>query len=450
MRKNPEERRAYSRLKTNLKIAVSEDKSGDTVDISEGGLSFTSGDTIASPVISIRIRFPDKTVEFKEKARLAWRRDLQEGESAFGVEFIRLNEKEKAALREGLIKAQISGLLSDIKSAEIRSSVSDFFLKDLLDYTNEMDRLMMRIADEERYSIELEKKIDDLNNKILLKGYSLELLLVDRVIIRRVKNSFRRLVDAWLYKSLIVKRAFDKPRGYSEDYKTLEFIYDNEPISKNIGLYFDNIFLKSPYAVAARARKDRLRDLIYAFINESEAHRIRILNVACSSSREIRELLPLLKNRRDMVFTCIDWDEEALQYSRNSLVGEATPGVKFKFLQAKGAAIEENKKLLKPYEKQNLIYSIGLIDYLPDRILKKLIQVLYDYLEHNGKLILTHKNREITIPPICPDWFCNWTFVQRSKNDMIKLFYDSGISRFSLLFESDAYGYIYFFIVSKK
>jgi len=90
----------------------------------------------------------------------------------------------------------------------------------------------------------------------------------------------------------------------------------------------------------------------------------------------------------------------------------------------------ENREIFSQYQKQNLIYSVGLIDYLPDRVLKRLVRTLYEFLEKEGKIILTHRNKEITIPPICPDWFCNWSFVNRTKNDVVKLLYESGVTRF--------------------
>jgi hypothetical protein len=256
-------------------------------------------------------------------------------------------------------------------------------------------------------------------------------------------------VGNWIYKSSIVKRAFEKPRGYPGDYKMLEIVYNNKPISKHLGEYFDNNFLKSPYAVAVRVRKNRLREILTDFINASKLNKIGIFNIACGSSREIKEALPLLKTRSSVTFSCLDWDEEALQFSQNLLTKDTPKNVNFKFVKEDIMNMVKIDNAEKMYGKFDLIYSIGLIDYLPDRVLKRLVKVLYGLLHQNGKLVLTHKNKEKTFPPLPPDWFCDWKFVPRSKEEAVKLFYNCELSRFDFSVDPDDFEYIYYFTLTK-
>jgi len=449
MSKISEEKRVYPRVKTNLEINISKGISGNSVDLSEGGLSFNSGETISSPVMSLQIHFPDRDREFKTKAKLAWKRNLNEGGSVYGVEFVGLKETQKAVLREELIKSQIRGLLNEVKDSEAKKHIFHFFLKDMLDYVNEVVRLIPHLSKEGEYSLELEKKIDYLNNQILLKGYSLDVLLSDRRIMQRVKDNFRQLIGTWVYKSAIVKRAFDKPRGYPGDYKMLETIYNNKPISKNIGVYFDNNFLKSPYAVAVRIRKDRLRDMLRDFIETSKAPSVKILNLACGSSREIAELLPSLNYKNPLIFTCIDWDEEALEFSKKRLQ-DIPQNVKFNFLKEDILGLIKDEKYIDRLGQQDLVYSIGLIDYLPDRILKRWLQFFCRLLPKGGKFIITHKNREKTFPPLPPEWFCDWKFIPRNKQEVVDLLNNCGINDFSLEIDADNFNYIFYFILTKK
>jgi len=450
MVKISEEKRSYPRTKTNLKLNISKNIYGDSIDLSESGLSFSCTETISSPTISLEIRFPDIRPEFATKAKLIWKRDLEGGTSLYGVQLVNLNESQKITLRKELIKAQIDGLLSGIKNHEIKKEISRFFLKDMLEYINEINRFSSRLSKEDQYSEELQKKLELLNTKFLLKGYCLEELLSDKINIQRVKDNFRQLVGAWVYKSAFMKRAFEKPEGYAGDYKILEIIYDNKPISKKIGLYFDNYFLKSPYAVAVRTRKDRLRELLQNYINETELNRINILNIDCGSCREIRELLSSLKTRSFITFACLDRDEGALRFSQDMLYGKTPKNVEFKFAKEDIMNLIKNEDSLQLYGKQNLIYSLGLIDYLPDELLKKLIRVLYQLLREGGEIILTHKNKDKTFPPIIPDWLCDWKFVPRNKEEVVKLFYNCGLSKFLLSMESDDFSYIYFFTITKR
>jgi hypothetical protein len=357
-------------------------------------------------------------------------------------------EYDIKSLRES-ISSQISGFLNEINDPEAKKQISHFFLKDLLDYIGKIIELSSDISKQKEYSLELERKLDQLNTQILLKGYCLEELLSDKKIMQKVKDNFRQLVEAWVYKSVIMKRALEKPRGYPGDYKMLEIVYDNKSISESVGMYFDNYFLKNPYAVAVRMRKDRLRELLLDFLNKAKLSRINVLNIACGSCREIKELLPDLKTQNTVVFTCLDWDEEALKFSQNTLLPYKPKNVELKFVKEDVMNIIKNANTASSLGKQSLIYSIGLIDYLPDRVLKKLVYALYQLLEKEGKLILTHKNSDKTFPTLAPDWGCDWKFVSRNKEEVIKLFYNCNIQKFSLSTDSDDFGYIYYFILTK-
>lgn len=451
MVKIAEEKRRYPRVKANLKVALPKNISGTSVDISESGLSFNAEESISSPTISVQFQFPDIASKFATEAKLVWKRNLDDGTSLYGVEFVDLNEKQKAELRKELIKTQCDHLLLSIKDAETKDAISRFFLTDLVEYVNEVIKLIPYLSKEEEYSDDLEKKLEHLNTQFLLKGYCLEELLSDKRNMHKVKDSFRQLIGTWAYKSVIMKRALDKPRGYPGDYKMLEIVYDNRPISKNIGAYFDNYFLKNPYAVAVRIRKDRLREMLLSFLDGAKSNsKINVLNIACGSCREIKELLTSIETKGSITFNCLDWDDEALQFSKDTLLPISPKNISFNFLKEDVMNIGKEGSPTQSLGKQDIIYSIGLIDYLPDRILGKLLNALYQLLHKDGKLILTHKNKEKTFPPVPPDWFCDWKFVSRNKDEVIKLFHNCGFSNFSLETEADDFEYIYYFTITKK
>jgi SAM-dependent methyltransferase len=449
MSTNSEDKRNYQRVKTSLKVEISGGVFGESADVSEGGLSFSVADLISSPNISLKVRFPKSDFELESKAKLIWQRNLESGNSLYGVEFIDLNESQKLLFRKELIKMQINSFLDEIDSLQIKKQIYDFFLEDVLHYINQIISCVSLHNRHKEYSLELQRDFDRFTTEILLKGYCLEELLSDKKIMQRVKDRFRQLVGTWIYKSIIVKRGFEKPRGYPGDYKMLETVYDNKPLSKDFGLYSDNCFLKSPYAAAVRIRKDRLREILTDFINTNASREINILDIACGSCREIKELLTEIKAKGIVNFSCLDWDEQALQFSQNVLLPNAPKNIQFKFIKQDVMELIKDEKIANALGKHNLIYSIGLIDYLPDRVLKKLIAALYQLLEKGGQLILTHKNSEKTFPPLPPDWFCDWKFVPRNKEETVNLFYTCGIDGFSLSIESDDFAYIYYFTLAK-
>lgn len=359
-----------------------------------------------------------------------------------------MDEVKKLDLKEK-IENQISELLNEIKDKKVKQEIFYFFLKDVYNYIEKISKIDFQISKEEKeYSLEIEKELERLNNEILLKGYSLEELIGDKVIMNKVKENFRSLVGAWAYKSLIVKRAFEKPRGYPGDYLMLEIIYNNRTFSEDIGLYFDKYFLNNPYAIAVRYRKDRVCEILKKEIQQSKSQIIKIFNIACGSCREIRELDIKLFQDKTIIFTCLDWDEEALEFSREK-VKYFPVNIKFNFLKEDVMTVIKDTNFLNSFEKQDLVYSIGLIDYLPDRILKRFTQFCYGILQENGKLILTHKNKEKNFSPLPPDWFCDWKFVPRNKEEVISLIHNCGIKNFSLLTEADEFNDIFYFTVIK-
>lgn len=447
---NYKEKRSSPRFKTELEVKLPEGSLAKSFDLGEGGLSLHAQEIISSPKVLLSIKFPGREPAFKANAQLVWQRNTDSGDSVYGVKFAKLNDSQKRVLRKKLVQNQVEKLVENLKDEETKNYISQFFLKDILDYINEITALTLKQPENENDKLNLEKEIEHLNNKILLKGYCLELLLSDKKVVKKVKESFRDLVGSWVYKSAIVKRAFDKPEGYPEDFRMMDLIYQNKPVSKNIGFCFDNIFLKSPYAVAIRNRKSYLSKKIIEFINYSQPGPLNVLSLCSGTGYEVAEALPLLSSEKKVNFTFIETDSKALDFSRNLLAYPDKSNFTFNFNKENVyRVLSEDENLVGRYGRQDFIYALGIVDYLSARAAKRIIKILYRMLKEGGQLLLTHRNRDKTFPPIPPDWLCDWKVISRNKKEMESLFYEAGISKFSLKTESDNFGYIYYFMLSK-
>lgn len=365
------------------------------------------------------------------------------------MEFVDFSETKSEATRRELIENQISGLLNKIKETSVKNDVARFFFEDVFSYINKILNIAGKLSDENEYSQDLEKELARINNEIVVKGYCLEELINDKKIMQEVRDNFRYLVGSWAYTSPIMKRAFEKPRGYPGDYLILENVYNNQSSAKGLGFYFDKYFLSNPYAIAVRYRKDRLREIMKAEIQQSKLETIRIFDIACGSCREIAEQPLGLFQGRKVTFTCLDWDEEALEFSRQALKN-FPKNTEFKFVKEDIMKIIKDADLINSYGKQDLIYSIGLIDYLPDRILKVFMKSFYEILKPGGKVIMTHKNREKTFSPLPPAWFCDWKFVPRNKEEVLSLFHNCGLGNFFLSIDVDDFNDIFYFLIGKN
>ncbi|MEK6678185.1 MAG: hypothetical protein AABY39_02095, partial [Nitrospirota bacterium] len=97
----------------------------------------------------------------------------------------------------------------------------------------------------------------------------------------------------------------------------------------------------------------------------------------------------------------------------------------------------------------HLVYSFGLADYLPDRVLKYFISTAYSLLQPGGKFIIAHKDIE-KYKPLAPEWFMNWVSEPRKVSDFIQLVEDSGIKNYSFNIEWEESNVIFFLVITKK
>ena len=358
---------------------------------------------------------------------------------------------DKIEFSDDLIKKQIDPILEEIKDPEKRMRVSDFFMKDCKKFMEECESLS---KDMENKRVPLEdacRRFDPITDNIFEKGNEIDLLLDDKIIIKKIKQVFRSFCCFWLHKGKIAKRGYEKPRGYPGDYKTIEAVYDKKNVSENIGYCSDNFFLNNKYPAAVRNRKDKMRSLLIDYLRKNTSSAIDILNVGCGSCREIVEMLITgIKPVGKINFNLVDQDEEALAFSKKALELTHSEFSTFNFYQHNILEyIRNEQEYLNILGKQNLVYSIGVTDYLPDRMLKKLISFCLKLLKPRGTLILAHKDK-LAYKPVPSDWCCDWTFYPRDEKEFLNILSSCGTDSYNLEIEREESGVIMFFVLTKK
>lgn len=424
MNKSSVERRVFPRISASFPVHITPEFLGETVDISETGLNFILESPLLLSKAQAKIELsPEKCIDTEFK--VVWNKQLvKDGKFTYGACFIRLKERDISNLREAVIQCQLNTFIEDVREAEIKKSIQEFFVADVKRYITELIALT-KIANIETTDEETLLTLKNINDAIVLNGDKIVRGIGVKALVKRIKQNFRLLIGPWAYKSLIMKRGFEKPRGYPGDYKMLEIIYDNKPFSTGFGRYFDLYFLNNPYAEAVRQRKDKTGELLLTSINSHSGPSLNILNLACGSCREIRDILSLYRIHYKGVisFSLVDHDEEALAFSKQELDIFKQNKIKFSYCKENILKFYDNKfHYEKIFGKQDLIYSIGLVDYFPDRILKEVIIFCLDLLASKGKLILTIKDKDKDpFAPLPPAWYCDWEFVPRNEQDIINL-----------------------------
>ncbi|MFH1283748.1 MAG: hypothetical protein ABII27_08805 [bacterium] len=217
--------------------------------------------------------------------------------------------------------------------------------------------------------------------------------------------------------------AITKPMGYPGDYKMLEIVYNRKTITTGIGKYFDHYCLNTPYAIAVRNRKDLTREILKKCIGKvKKGEVLKILNLACGSCRELREIFdaktPCLGK---VIFTCVDHDTEALGYSKAKIDKIKPSWAKINYVNENVLKYKlNNRESIKKLGTQDIVYSIGLSDYLPDRILTNIIKFSMHLTSIGGKFIVACKDRD-KYKPVSPDWYTDWHFVPRNEEVFLSL-----------------------------
>lgn len=442
------ERRGFPRIAVDLPIEVS-GGIGRVVNVSETGLGFVVPRGTPTGSFAADFRLDAETISARVEP--LWEQPHAHDTSIRGGRFISVKGIEGPQLRRLLFSIQIEPLLKGIESSEARKDVESFFLEDVQNYFSEMQELIGKL-DAGKVALDLAtSELTRLTDEVLGRGSALEARLGAKKLADSVKVHFRHLTSPWAYKGTVVKRALEKPRGYPGDYLLLESIYDNSSLSRGIGIASDRYFLNNSYSAAVRNRLVKVKGFLKEFIaNGRSGEPFRVLNIACGSVREIRELLDEggdFFGRTKVHITCFDHDKEALGYSEKKLDG-GIRNLSLEFVHGDVLNFLKENSFPAGYD---LIYSVGLADYLPDRLLKRLLIAWAHLLKPGGRLLITHKDLERS-KPLAPEWFCDWGFYARTEEEMVDTFNSLQLSGFRLKMgkvEREDSQQIMFFVLQK-
>lgn len=214
----------------------------------------------------------------------------------------------------------------------------------------------------------------------------------------------------------IWRHSLDKPYGYSGDFAILEHVYDNTPHRQThspLGEVLDRWALNTVLPHAVRARKDTLRTLIERLCIDrpvTRARPLRVLSIGAGAARELREVCPSLLELLDI--TLLDSDNAPLEFAKARLAerGNVPHTLTGNFLRLKPAQLSLQEASF------DLVYSFGVIDYLPDALAGRLLTTARDLMRQNGALLFCVKDTR-HYSPWFYDWFYNWQFVPRTLED---------------------------------
>lgn len=226
----------------------------------------------------------------------------------------------------------------------------------------------------------------------------------------------------YFMRSRFAERAYYKPKGYAGDFLMMEMIYQNRPEGDGkLGLLVDAWCLNSPASRAVRGRRSLLaEELLRRTLRDFSANgTIRIMNLACGSSRELFDFLKACPLDHRVEATCMDADVEALHYT-DTTVNTFSHRARIRYLNDNAVrwALGRNRQRLDP---QDIIYSAGLTDYLDRRLFGALVTRCYEHLKPGGCLIIgnfapNNPNKAVM------DHILHWKLIHRSDKELRDIF----------------------------
>lgn len=266
----------------------------------------------------------------------------------------------------------------------------------------------------------------------------------DPDLILAVQERFREVTDPWFSQSWIAQRARLKPSGFAGDYEMLIKLYEQRTPARGIGGYLDLCISDLPLACAVRARMVSCREFLLSELQAREGDDVRILDIASGPCREFLDWPPR-SGQQTVEVVAMDNDPQALEYVERTVrpgLDERTTlnPVRYNALRTRSA-----KATIKNFGRFDIIYSVGLCDYLSDEHLIGMLSAWRETLTENGALLIAFKDtRQYDKTPY--QWHLDWFFFQRTEEDVMRLYREAGFDTSRMTTSRDRTGIIINFL----
>jgi 2-polyprenyl-3-methyl-5-hydroxy-6-metoxy-1,4-benzoquinol methylase len=240
---------------------------------------------------------------------------------------------------------------------------------------------------------------------------------------REATKEFTELVlTPELRMGAIWDRSCAKPLGYPGDFEIMNQVYDWKRVgNKAYEMLLHRIGLE--VAECIKTRMEIVRDQIKEASRREIGRPARILSLGSGPAREVELFLSSAAAQTGRAeFTLIDQEQLALRYAHEKTYSHALKshgryGVRA--INISFTDILRGISAMNSLSQQDMIYSLGLLDYLTDRRATGLVHRLYDMLAPGGLLIIGNMN-ETPLSNLWPmEFIADWTLYYRNEPQML-------------------------------
>jgi len=246
----------------------------------------------------------------------------------------------------------------------------------------------------------------------------------DRAVFAAMKEYTELVLTPELRLGAIWDRSYAKPLGYPGDFEVMNQVYDWERRGDTVyGMLMHRVGLE--VAECIKTRMEVVRSTINRIVREKGQDRpVRIMSLGSGPAREVELFLssPHANSGR-AEFTLIDQEAAALQYAYERTypyVLKTDSRSRVRCVNISFTDILRGTGALGSLPPQDLVYSVGLLDYLVDRRAAGLTRRLYDTLGPGGLLIIGNMN-ETPLSNLWPmEFIADWTLHYRGEAEMLE------------------------------
>lgn len=264
----------------------------------------------------------------------------------------------------------------------------------------------------------------------------------DANFLRAAQRGFLEETNALFGKSWIADRARKKPAGFVGDYDMLIKLYDQKTPALGLGGYIDLCIQDLPLARAVRTRLAAARKFL---LEEIDARRgpVRVLDVASGPCREYHDW-PALPGR-EIEVVAMDTDPQALDHVQTNVCPNLPEGTTLKPVRYNALRTTVADATIRQFGKFDVIYSVGLCDYLTDDQLIRMFGAWKETLNEGGVMYVAFKDSD-RYDHTPYQWHLDWYFYQRTQQEALDLFAKAGLNVEEMEMTRDATGIITNFI----
>lgn len=243
--------------------------------------------------------------------------------------------------------------------------------------------------------------------------------------IKELQKTFQNEIEPNFGQSWFMDRARTKPRGYPGDFEILEGIYNHQTKTNNgIGKVLDEYFLQTELAKAVTGRMNYCRKALGKWLSSQIISEPDILNIACGPCRELREL-DINCKERPFRYHGLDNDQAALDYAFEKSTNSGISRENLKFTKQNVLRLINPEYNIRNLGYYDLIYSVGLYDYLPDVLLIRILKGTLVLLKETGEYLVAFKDSD-KYDKTEYQWHVDWHFFQRTEQDCNHLLKSAG------------------------